>query len=143
MNWSKRLSSLKKFKFSYLINVRLTFAHEMLQLKSKFENWYNVRFNDEHHEKFDFTRRQLIIRKLDRARRIKSKNVQHCIEFNKKNKKRIHVWTVVNHNFKFKLFFYSIFTNSNDKLIQVVYIDILKRFNNLTHWLHRNDDIVL
>lgn len=66
----------------------------------------------------------------------------HRFELQKKDKKRIHVWAIVDHDFKFKLFFYFISTNQNEKMINRIYINLLKRFDNITNWLIRNDDFV-
>ena len=76
-------------------------------------------------------------------RRIMSKNVQYKFEFDEKNRKRIHVWTIIDHDFKSKLFFYFVFSNQNDKMTQVIYIEILKRFNNVTQWLTDDKNFVL
>ena len=71
--------------------MRIDFNKDMLQLRFNVEDWYNVLFSDEHHEDFESTGRQLVIRKSDRAKRIRPDNVQHTVQPSDKNKKRIHV----------------------------------------------------
>ena len=115
----------------------------MLRLRFTKIFWRNVRFNDEYHENFDFLKRQQIIQKFETIMRIRSNNVQHRHEFKNSNKKRIHVWAIVNYNFKLSLFIYVIFINFNDKMIQTMYLNILKRFNSIKNWLERNNQFVL
>ena len=75
--------------------------------------------------------------------RIRTNNVQHRIKFNKKNKKCIYVWVAVDYNFKFKLHYYQISINQNEKITTKVYIEMLKRFDFVIDWLIRKNEFVL
>ena len=75
--------------------------------------------------------------------RIRADNVQHRIEFNKKDKKRIHVWAAVGYNFKFKLHYYQVSINQNEKITAQVYIEVLERSDFVADWLAREDEFVL
>ena len=55
----------------------------------------------------------------------------------------MHVWIAVNYNFKFKLFFYEISSNNNNKIIMNVYLNIFEQNDSVKVWLTRNDKFIL
>ena len=143
MGWSKHWPPVKAYTNDDVAGWRIDFSHEMLRLRPTKESWRNVRSSDEHHEGFGPLRRQQIIRKPGTAMRIRTDNVQHRHEIKDSDKKRIHVWAAVGYNFRSPLFIYVIPSNSNGKMTQAVYLDILERPNSVKDWLERGDQFVL
>ena len=143
MGWSKHLPPLKESRRDHLASSRVNSSNESLRIRPEPEDWYNVRFSDEHHEGFGPVHRQLIARNPGKARRFRSGNVQHRLEPAEKDKNQIQVWAAVGNNFKFKLLVYFVSTNQNGKMTNQEYLNIQERLNSAASWLARGDQFAL
>lgn len=68
--------------------------------------------------------------------------IQHTDESTEKNKKKVHAWAAVSHEFKSDIILYNVPGNTNGKMSQRVYIDQILKFV-VKSWLDRGDDFCL
>jgi hypothetical protein len=115
-------------------------AEKALQLRPQPEDWYDVRWSDECHFSLGPEGKVLIIRKPG------ERYCPDCIQERRnpqtKHINRLHVWAAVGHDFKSELVFYEVPGNTNGKMSQKVYRDVILE-GLVQSWLTRGDQFIL
>jgi hypothetical protein len=102
---------------------RVEYATLMLDRYPYQKDWHHVRFSDEVHFGLGPQGKLRIIRKPGERYCINC--IQHEREPEEPDKKKIHAWAAVGHRFKSPLVFYDISSNTNGKMTQRAYIDMI------------------
>ncbi|KUJ14038.1 uncharacterized protein LY89DRAFT_152121 [Mollisia scopiformis] len=120
---------------------RLQWAEDMKEKYPEKEDWHNVRFSDECHVSFGPEGMVHVIRTS------KQRGLSDCIQEVRKEKDddqqyRVHWWVAIGYDFKSRIQFYDVPSNSNSKMTHRVYIDqILEPV--VKPWLDAGHDFVL
>lgn len=125
LNFSHCIACKRGWVSEDLRHNRVSFAREM---KARFPNkkdWRNVRFSDEVHFGKGAEGRLYIIRKP--GERYCSECIIEEAQPEEKDKKRYHAWGCIGYNYKSELILYSINSNTNGKMNQDIYIQMLSR----------------
>jgi hypothetical protein len=102
---------------------RVEYATLMLDRYPYKKDWHHVRFSDEVHFGVGPQGKLRIIRKPGERYCINC--IQHERKPKEPDKKKIHAWAAVGHHFKSPLMFYNISSNTNGKMTQRAYIDMI------------------
>lgn len=108
---------------------RVEFAKTMLKKYPQPSDWYNVRFSDEVHLGFGSAARVWVTQKPGEVQCPTCTHEKRPVK--EKDKKKVHTWGVIGYNYKSKLYRYNT-NNSNGKMTQAVYLDLLKQ--ETTDW---------
>ena len=123
MTYSKYVSAPKKFLPVPLKEKRREWAKIMYAKYRNPEDWDRVRFSDEVYAGYSPEGHLWIARKRRKAMRYRWDNIQHRDPPPGKQRPWVYAWAAIGYNFKKKLIFYKVPTNSNGKLNHRVYID--------------------
>lgn len=139
MDYHKCVACQRGWASKDLAERRLAFAEYILKKYPNPEDWQRVRFSDEVHFGLGPQGKLMIIRK--KGQRKCHNCIQEETEPREVDKKKLHAWAAVGYNFKSDLAFYEIPTNTNGKMTQNKYIEILEE--HVVPWVKRGDNFVL
>jgi hypothetical protein len=140
IGYRKCLACRKGWVSTQTAQNRVNFASLMLSRYPEAKDWYDVRFSDEIHSGFGPKHTLHIIRKP--GERYCSDCLQHAPEPNDSDLKRQHSWAAAGYNFKSQIIFYEVSTNSNGKISQQVYRDVILELI-VKPWLKIGQNFVL
>ena len=139
MNYHKCIACCKGWVNERLAERRVQYANTMLQRYLEPKDWQRVRFSDEVHFGWGLEGSVRIIRKP--GQRYCHDCSQEQPQPEEKDKRRLHCWAAVGHNFKSDIYFYDS-GNPNGKMKQETYINqILEPV--VKPWLEAGHDFVL
>ncbi|KAM3475996.1 hypothetical protein MY8738_007152 [Beauveria namnaoensis] len=102
---------------------RLAWAEDALALRPEVRHWREVIFSDEKHFGYGSEGRAYIARKP--GTRDQPGHLQERKELTEKDQKRLHAWAAVGYDFKSPLIWYEVPGNTNGKMSQKVYRDVI------------------
>lgn len=102
---------------------RLVWAEETLQQRPRPEDWQDVYFSDEVYSGYGDEGRAWVARKPS-TRNLPS-NLQERKKPAEKDLKKLHAWNSIGYNFKGPLIFYNVPSNTNGKMTQQVYRNVI------------------
>lgn len=140
MNYRKCVACKKAWTSKKTAEHRVSWARLMLERYPEKEDWRKIRFSDEMHSGYGPQHTLHIIRKP--GERYCSDCIQHADEPLDKDRKRQHCWAAVGYDFKSELVWYEIPTNTNGKMTQLAYRDVILE-PVVKPWLQTGQQFVL
>lgn len=119
----KRIARQVDFTDEFEASRRLAYAEAARIERPKAEDWRNVYFSDEVHFGYGDEGKARIARKPGTAN--DPVNLQERKEPEEKDLKRLHAWGCIGYDFKSPLIWYEIPTNSNGKMTQAIYREVV------------------
>ena len=135
----KRLAAFKQHLPNDVCRNRVEHAHYHLHLRPEPDDWKDVRFSDEVHEAYGPEGRKRIIRAP--GTRYRPDNIQRADVPAESDRPRKHAWACIGWNFKTSLYFYKIPSNTNGKMTNKMYVQILN--DCVLPWLEAGEDFTL
>ena len=119
---------------------RVEFARKTLELRPTKEDYRDIRYSDEVHNRFGPQGRAYVYRKPGQRTCINC--IQRAQAPKKKDEKRIHAWGAAGYDFKSEMVFYDVPSNTNGKMTQQVYRDVILE-PMVKPWLEAGQSFVL